>query len=90
MFPGVVSSGQLGSTASSLLEGLKSGSGVAWQRLARLYGPLVYGWCRRKGLRAQDAEDVVQDVFLTVARRVEGFRHDEPDATLRGWLWSCQ
>jgi hypothetical protein len=46
------------STPSSLLEGLRQGDAASWRRLALLYGPLVYGWCRRRGLQAADAQDV--------------------------------
>jgi RNA polymerase sigma-70 factor, ECF subfamily len=75
-------------TSLSLLDGLKVHHPDAWRRLTQLYGPLVYGWCRRRGLQASDAEDVVQEVFLTVARRIGDFRHDQPGATFRGWLWT--
>jgi RNA polymerase sigma-70 factor (ECF subfamily) len=81
-------SGGRSRTSPSLLAGLKVQHPEAWRRLARLYGPLVYSWCRRRGLQASDAEDVVQEVFLTVARRIGDFRHDQPGATFRGWLWT--
>jgi RNA polymerase sigma-70 factor (ECF subfamily) len=75
-----------GSTSSGLLDGVKRHDPEAWCRLAHLYGPLVYGWCRRAGLQARDAEDVLQEVFLTVAARVGEFRHDRAGDTFRGWL----
>jgi RNA polymerase sigma-70 factor (ECF subfamily) len=74
-----------GSTSSTLLEGVQRGSPEAWRRLAQLYGPLVYRWCRA-GLHAPDAEDVVQEVFLTVAVRIADFVHDRERGTFRGWL----
>src|SRR5262249_30501419 len=55
---------------------------------AGLYGPLVYAWCRRAGLQAADAEDVLQDVFVTVSRRIGDFRHGGEKDTFRGWLWT--
>lgn len=78
----------LSSTSLSLLEGLKARDQVAWQRLTYLYYPLVYGWCRRRGLQARDAEDVVQEVFLTVARKIQDFRREREGDTFRGWLWT--
>jgi RNA polymerase sigma-70 factor (ECF subfamily) len=86
--PGETRGENPGSTATSLLDGVRRREAEAWRRLARLYGPLVYGWCRRVGLQATDADDVLQEVFLTVAARVAEFRHDAPDATFRGWLWA--
>lgn len=76
-----------GVTAVSLVEGARRRDPEAWRQMAQLYGPLVYGWCRRTGLPAADADDVLQEVFLTVAARLEDFRHDR-GATFRGWLWT--
>jgi RNA polymerase sigma-70 factor (ECF subfamily) len=47
-----------------------------------LYGPLVYRWCRRAGLREEDAQDVGQEVFAAVARAIGEYRHQ----SFRGWL----
>lgn len=58
----------------------------AWQRFVSLYGPLVYGWCRRAGIQATDARDITQEVFAKVFTAIDGFRHDRPGDTLRGWL----
>ncbi len=52
----------------------------------RLYGPLVYYWCRQADLQASDREDVFQDVFRAVAEYLPGFRHDHPGDSFRGWL----
>jgi RNA polymerase sigma-70 factor (ECF subfamily) len=74
--------------SSRLLEGVKAFDPEAWRRLAYLYGPLVYGWCRRQGLQASDCEDVVQEVFLTVVVRVADFQRQRTGGTFRGWLWA--
>jgi RNA polymerase sigma-70 factor (ECF subfamily) len=70
------------------LDRVKAREGEAWERLADLYGPLVYGWCRQSGLQAEDAADVGQEVFGAVLTRVERFRRDRPGDTFRGWLWT--
>jgi RNA polymerase sigma-70 factor (ECF subfamily) len=75
------------STSLSLLVRVKAGDGEAWQRLVELYGPLVYGWCRRQGLQAAAAADVGQEVFLAVSKSIANFRRDRPDDSFRGWLW---
>jgi RNA polymerase sigma-70 factor (ECF subfamily) len=77
-----------GSTASSLVAGVKALDPLAWRRLTTLYGPLVYGWARRAGLRGEDAADVTQEVFRAVAARAPHLRHDRPGDTFRGWLWT--
>jgi RNA polymerase sigma-70 factor, ECF subfamily len=53
-----------------------------------VYAPLVYRWCRRAGVRADDAPDVLQEVFLAVATHIEQFHRDQPGDTFRGWLWT--
>ncbi|MBI2808870.1 MAG: sigma-70 family RNA polymerase sigma factor [Planctomycetes bacterium] len=76
-----------GSTSSSLLARLRGDDHDAWARLARLYGPLVYSWCRRRGLQEQDAADVTQDVFRAIVKGIEKYVHG-PGSTFRGWLWT--
>ncbi len=74
-------------TSSSLLERARLRDHAAWERLVGLYTPLVYRWCRNWGLQSQDAENVGQEVFLAVARKLQDFRRDRPHDTFRGWLW---
>jgi RNA polymerase sigma-70 factor (ECF subfamily) len=68
------------------VDGVKRRAPEAWRRLARLYGPLVYRWCRRAGLPTPDAEDVLQEVFLTIAARIGEFRKDRAEGSFRGWV----
>jgi len=75
-----------GSTATSLLAGVQALDPTAWRHFVTLYGPLVYGWARRVGLRDEDAADVTQDVFRAVARGAPHIRHSRPGDTFRGWL----
>lgn len=73
-------------TSTSLLERLQGPDEESWNRLVRLYGPLVYSWCRRKGLQSQDAADVAQEAFQAVARSLNRFRRDRPGDSFRKWL----
>ena len=75
-----------GSTSTGLLQRVKADDPKAWQRLVDLYGPLVYRWCRLSGLQSQDAADVVQEVFGTVAARVAEFHRADKNDSFRGWL----
>jgi RNA polymerase sigma-70 factor (ECF subfamily) len=74
------------SASTGLIQGLKAHDEEAWQRLLDLYVPLVFSWCRRSGLQAQDAADVVQDVFQGVLRGIAQFRYSRSTDTFRGWL----
>ena len=76
------------STSTSLLERVKAQDPKAWKRLVALYGPLVYDWCRQSGLHGEDAADIGQEVFGSVAAKVAEFRRDRPGDSFRGWLWT--
>jgi RNA polymerase sigma-70 factor (ECF subfamily) len=73
-------------TSLTLLERVQARQPAAWERLVDLYAPLVLHWCRRGGLQHQDADDVFQEVFRSVAEHVNDFRRDRPGDSFRGWL----
>jgi RNA polymerase sigma-70 factor, ECF subfamily len=75
-------------TSPSLIDGMKCQDPGAWRRLVRLYAPLVFLWCRRAGLRRDDAADVMQEVWIAVATHIAGFRRERPGDSFRGWLWT--
>jgi len=72
-------------TSQSLILQVKENDPEAWERLVRLYSPLVFFWCRESGLPQADLHDVFQDVFHTLARNIKKFRPIE-NGTFRGWL----
>src|SRR3954447_559529 len=74
------------STSKSLLGRARDGDAMAWDRLSVLYAPLVFHWCRRRGLREADSADIVQDVFQAVATHLGAFRKQGGADTFRGWL----
>jgi len=74
------------STSRSLLAHARMADPAAWERLARLYAPLVASWCHRWGVPGQDVGDLLQEVFSAVSRHLDGFRKDRPADTFRGWL----
>src|SRR5204863_2210138 len=75
-----------GSTSRSLLAEAKLADPAAWERLAKLYAPLVAFWCRRWGVADQDIVDVLQEVFSAVASHLDRFRKERAADTFRGWL----
>jgi len=77
-----------GSTSSGFLERLKPPDARAWRQLADVYGPLVYFWCRKYGVKSDDAADVFQEVFASVAAAIGRFRRDEQQGRFRGWVWT--
>jgi RNA polymerase sigma-70 factor (ECF subfamily) len=75
-----------GGTSRGLIEAARERDPVAWERMVALYAPLVLHWCRQWGLRGDDAADVFQDVFQSVASHIAGFTRDSTGGTFRGWL----
>jgi RNA polymerase sigma-70 factor (ECF subfamily) len=61
---------------------------AAWQQFVELYGSLVYGFARRRGLQDADAADLTQEVFLAVARAAGRWRYDPRRGSFRGWLYA--
>lgn len=59
----------------------------AWKEFAAIYEPFVYQFARRRGLQDSDARELVQDVFLGVAKSVRRFKPDPSQARFRTWLF---
>jgi len=76
-----------GSTSGTLIKRWRRQEPEAWERLTYLYFPLIYDWCRRKGLTPEDARDVSQNVFLSLSKCTMRFQHKEGANSFRGWLW---
>lgn len=75
------------STSISLIRRVRERDQVAWCRFIEVYGPLVYRWCRRRGIGADDAADLTQNVFGAVAQGVHRYKLDSERANFRGWLY---
>lgn len=58
----------------------------AWVRFVDLYGPLIYGFLRKRGLQDADAADLTQDVLRQVASAVKDFDYDTTRGSFRSWL----
>jgi RNA polymerase sigma factor (sigma-70 family) len=75
-------------TRASLLARLRDPQDrAAWQQFVELYGSLVYGFARRRGLQDADAADLTQEVFLAVAQAQGHWQYDPTQGTFRGWLY---
>lgn len=77
---------ELPSVSSSLLLQVQRMEPDAWARLVDVFSPIVYRWSRRAGLNQADSADVVQDVFIAVARNISRFERQNEKASFRSWL----
>jgi RNA polymerase sigma factor (sigma-70 family) len=76
-------------TRVTLLTRIKDGHDAsAWREFIQLYGPVVYGFARKRGLQDADAADVMQDVLRSVARNAAKLEYDPKRGTFRGWLYT--
>ncbi len=74
-------------TRASLILRLADAQDVAaWDEFTRIYQPVVYRLARRRGLQHADAEELVQEAMLAVARAVHAWVPDPRRGRFRGWL----
>ena len=81
-----LSSNSLPSLSSALLDRVRQMQPEAWARLVNVYSPIVYRWSRQAGLSGADSSDVVQDVFLAVAKKIRTFERQKETGSFRSWL----
>src|SRR5262245_895752 len=72
-------------TSGSLLERLRQPDADSWARFVELYTPLLLRWTGQLGLQAADGDDLVQEVFGILVKKLPEFEYD-PARRFRGWL----
>ncbi len=76
-------------TRASLLVRLRDGSDAeAWQEFVRLYGQVIYGFARKRGLQDADSADLMQDVLRSVLSAADRLEYNPARGTFRGWLFT--
>ena len=60
----------------------------AWDVFCDVYSPLLYDYCRKRGLQASDAADVVQETLLRIAKGIVKFEYDQSKGRFRDWLYT--
>src|SRR2546423_750293 len=74
-------------TRQSLLSRLKSWEDQeSWRDFFNTYWKLIYGAALKSGLNDAEAQDVVQDTVITVAKKMEAFKYDPAVDSFKGWL----
>ena len=74
-------------TRASLLERLKDlGDQTSWNEFYQTYRELIYSVARKAGLNETEADEVVQDTVISVAKKMPGFRYDPAKDSFKGWL----
>jgi RNA polymerase sigma factor (sigma-70 family) len=74
-------------TRRSLIERLRDlGDDPSWREFFDTYWKLIYGAAIKAGLSDQEAEDVVQETVIGVARKMPEFRYEPAVCSFKGWL----
>ena len=74
-------------TRQSLLSRLKDWEDhESWRDFFDTYWRLIYGLALRSGLTTTEAEDVVQETLLAVAKEMPDFKYDPARGSFKGWL----
>src|SRR5438046_6721201 len=74
-------------TRESLLSRLKDWEDrESWQDFFDTYWRLIYGIARKAGLSDAEAQDIVQETVISVARKIEGFKYDPAVCSFKSWM----
>jgi RNA polymerase sigma factor (sigma-70 family) len=74
-------------TRTSLLRRLKQWDDQeSWRDFFDTYSKLIYRAAVKAGLNDAEAQDVVQDTVIVVAKKMEDFKYDPELDSFKGWL----
>jgi len=74
-------------TRTTLLERLKDWrDNPSWQEFFNTYWKLIYGVAIQSGLNEVEAQDVVQETMLSVAKHIPNFKYDRTLGSFKHWL----
>src|SRR3989442_7284607 len=57
-----------------------------WQEFFDTYWRLIYSTARKSGLTDAEAQEVVQETVITVAKKIDKLRYDPAIGSFKGWL----
>ena len=58
----------------------------SWQEFSKIYERLIFETAIKSGLTREEAQEVVQETLLSVAKKIAGFDYDPQLGSFRGWL----
>jgi len=73
-------------TRASIVRGLQSGDEDRWQEFYRLYAPVLRSFALRAGLTETEADEVVQETCIGVAKSIGEFHYDPKVCRFKSWL----
>src|SRR5215216_2597716 len=74
-------------TRKSLLIRLKNWNDQeSWQEFCRIYERIIHDIALKAGLRKVEAQEVVQETLLSVAKKIAGFDYNPEIGSFKNWL----
>lgn len=74
-------------TRATLLDRMKNWNDQSsWQEFFDIYWKLIYGVARKAGLNDAEAQDVVQESMVSVAKHMPTFKYNPAVGTFKAWL----
>lgn len=74
-------------TRATLLDRMKNWNDQSsWQEFFDIYWKLIYGVARKAGLSDAEAQDVVQESMVSVAKHMPTFKYNPAVGTFKAWL----
>jgi RNA polymerase sigma-70 factor (ECF subfamily) len=75
-------------TRATLLDRMKDWKDQSsWQEFFDTYWKLIYGVARKGGLSDAEAQDVVQETMVSVAKQMPQFKYDPAIGSFKAWLF---
>ncbi len=73
-------------TRSTLIGRLKDWHQSSWKEFFDIYWRIIYVVARKSGLTESEAQEVVQETMIAVARQMPDFEYDRTSGSFRAWL----
>ena len=74
-------------TRRTLLDRLKDKDDQAsWQEFFDTYWSLIFRVAKKSGLSDEEAQDIVQETVISVARKIDGFVYDPKVCSFKTWM----
>jgi len=58
----------------------------SWQEFCRIYERIIYEIALKAGLRKVEAQEVVQETLLSIAKKIAGFDYNPEIGSFKNWL----
>ncbi|MEZ6141423.1 MAG: sigma-70 family RNA polymerase sigma factor [Zavarzinella sp.] len=75
-------------TSLTLIEKVRAADQNAWHRIVLIYSPLLFHWGQRARIESSSIQDIVQEVWQAVWKKIGSFERTTESGSFRAWLWT--